>query len=155
MDIPRASQICSLTQRELLPGEYFYSVLLDEGEEFSRLDFCAEVWSGERDKERQNRVGWWRAKVPLPSDKRLKLAPNDVLLQVLDQLIARGDRWEMCYVLALLLVRRRILRIDKENAEYITVYCGRRDTYYDIPVAMPNEEQIEQTQTYLAELLYA
>lgn len=155
MEIPRPAQQCAVTQRPLQPGETFYSMLLDEGEQFSRLDFCAEVWINERDKERDHRIGWWRAKVPLPTEKRLKLAPNDVLLQLFDQLIERSDRREMCYVLTLLLIRRRLLRIEKEEAGRLTVYCGKRDAIYEIPVLLPQGDQIEQTQEYLAELLYA
>ena len=130
-------------------------MLFEEGERFRRVDFCAEVWLEERDKRTENRIGWWKSRVPLPSEKKLKLAPNDVLLSLFDQLAERLDQPETLYVLVLLLVRRRLFRIEKEEGGVLGVYCGKRDAAYELPIAPPEPERIEEVQNDLAELLYA
>ncbi|HBT76055.1 MAG TPA: hypothetical protein DEB39_03830 [Planctomycetaceae bacterium] len=129
-------------------------MLFDE-EQLRRVDFCAEVWMSERDKQTQNRIGWWKSRVPPPNEKKLKLAPNDVLLALFDQLSERLDQPELRYVLTLLLIRRRLFRIEKEQDGTLTVYCGKRDTVYDIPAVLPEGEEIDAVQNYLSEMLYA
>jgi hypothetical protein len=67
-------------------------------------------------------------------------------------------------VLALLLVRRRVLRhdapsspADKPSAtgdvQTMTVFCPLRDEAYEVTVVMPSDERIEEIQSQLSELL--
>ena len=81
-EIQRATRHCSATERELRPGEWFYSVLQADGESIVRRDFASESWSGPPD----NHLGWWKSKVPDATVKRFHLAPNDVILQYFSEL---------------------------------------------------------------------
>jgi hypothetical protein len=108
--------------------------------------------------------------VPEPTAKKIKLAPNDVLLELFDQLAAQNEQQDLRYVLALLLVRRRVLRVDVASghsheeqgddpmnhaAGIMTLYCPKREATYDVPVAMPSSERIDEIQQQLSELLIA
>ena len=58
--------------------------------------------------------------------------PNDVLLNFFDELAEQPDKQDMRYVLALLLVRRRVMRMEEEQRdeaghERLMLYCPRRD----------------------------
>ena len=79
-----------------------------QGADVVRQDFCSEAWTGPPDAA----FGWWKSRVPEPAAKKIKLAPNDVLLELFDQLADQPDQHDMRYVLTLLLVRRRVLRLD-------------------------------------------
>jgi hypothetical protein len=66
----------------------------------------------------------------------------------------------MRYVLALLLVRRRVLRedepeLDEQGRQVLVLYCPRRDATYKVPTAIPTEARINEIQEELAKLLFA
>jgi hypothetical protein len=66
----------------------------------------------------------------------------------------------MRYVLALLLVRRRVMRLeeqeyDERGAEVLVLYCPRRDTTYRVPAIAPDPSRIDEIQEELAKLLFA
>jgi hypothetical protein len=156
--------MCVATNRELMPGEWFHSVLLEDKGRIRRLDYSQDGWSGppsQQEDEGIDVIGHWKSRLPMPNDNKVKLAPNDVLLNLFDQLSDLPDKREMRYVLVLLLIRRRILRLEKEETDpetgqkTMTVYCPKRETTYHIPVANPNDEQTEQMQQTLTALLYA
>ena len=160
-EVERCTRRCAATERPLEPGEVCYSVLEVQGADVVRRDFCSEAWTGPPDVA----FGWWKARVPEPANKKIKLAPNDVLLELFDQLADRPDHQDMRYVLTLLLVRRRVLRLDvaidqhgreslaDHRAQSMTVHCPKRDASYEVPVAMPNEDRIDEIQQQLSELL--
>ena len=105
-------------------------------------------------------IGWWKHKIPITNDKKAKLAPNDILLALFDQLTEQPEKLEMRYVLTLLLVRRRIFRLEKEEKseieeawDKIIVYNPKADATYEVFVAVPQSERIEEIQNELAALV--
>ncbi|MCL2118162.1 MAG: hypothetical protein FWH27_07015 [Planctomycetaceae bacterium] len=163
-EVPRCSKICATTSRELKPGEWFYSVLFAANGDIRRLDYSQDGWEGPPQHDADSGIdliGYWKSRLPTPNDNKIKLAPNDILLNLFDQLGDQLDKQDMRYVLVLLLFRRRILRLEKEETDVesgcktMTVYCPKREATYRIPVTAPSGEQIEQMQDTLAGLLYA
>jgi hypothetical protein len=64
----------------------------------------------------------------------------------------------MRYVLTLLLVRRRVFRMEEEKAdaegrELLVVYCPRREATYEVPAVSPEPPRVDQIQAELAALL--
>jgi hypothetical protein len=165
-EVQRCTRRCAATGRELTPGEECYSVLAVEGAEVVRHDYCRDAWRGAPD----SALSWWKTAVPNPAAKKIKLAPNDVLLALFDELSDRIDQQDLRYVLTLLLIRRRVLRLDlMEDVEQDTaslasaanssstmaVYCPKRDATYVVPVSMPDSVRIDAIQEQLSELLLA
>ena len=110
-EVPRYSKICAATSRELKPGEWFYSVLLAEKGNIRRLDYSPDGWEGPpsyQEDDGIDLIGYWKSRLPSPNDNKIKLAPNDILLNLFDQLSDQLDKQDMRYVLVLLLIRRRI-----------------------------------------------
>ena len=81
-EVQRCSRQCSKTERQLEPGETFYSALMVEGADVVRFDFSAEAWEGPP----EGALGWWKSVMPTPNAKRLNWAPNDVMLELFEQL---------------------------------------------------------------------
>lgn len=153
-EIQRCTRHCAATGRDLAPGEEIHSVLVAEGANLVRYDYSREAWQGPP----QQAVGSWKSHIPGPQQKRRHWAPNDVLLQCFDELAEQPEKQDMRYVLALLLTRRRVLRleetdIDPQAAETLVLYCPRRDTTYRVPATVPQQSRIEQIQDELAKLL--
>lgn len=155
-DHVRCTRHCATTGRELQPGELFYSTLTAEGSKLVRHDYSAEAWQGPPERT----VGWWKSHLPAREGQRLHWAPNDVMLDLLEQLADDPAHADMRYVLALLLVRRRVCRLEEteqeaDQEESLLLSCPRRETEYRVPVAMPSEERIVEIQEELARLLFA
>jgi hypothetical protein len=164
-EVGRCTRRCAATDREIAPGETCYSLLKVEGADVVRVDLCSEAWTAAP----QSALGWWKTIVPQPAAKKIKLAPNDVLLELFDELADRNEQQDLRYVLALLLIRRRVLRLDLPVAplgaaslttfanadDAMVVYCPKRDASYTVLATMPSPERIDEIQRQLSELLVA
>ncbi len=153
-EIQRCTRHCAETGQELVPGESFYSVLKAEGADLQRYDYAADAWQGPP----EDAIGWWKSQIPDSSSQRKHWAPNDVMLQFFDELAEQPDKQDMRYVLALLLVRRRVMRleeseVDEDRREIVVLYCPRRETTYRIPATVPQQSRAEEIQEELAQLL--
>lgn len=155
-ELQRCTRKCAKTGRELAAGEAFYSALSAEGSQVVRHDYAADAWEGPP----AGALGWWKSQSPLSEGKNKKphWAPNDVMLHLFDELAEQPHSADMRYVLALLLLRRRVLRLEDTErevpqSETLLVYCPRRQTEYKVPVVMPDGTRAEEIQHDLARLL--
>lgn len=152
-EVQRSTRHCSATGREFAPGETYYSVLVAEGAELKRCDYAADAWPGPP----AEAVGWWKSQVLGRAAARKHWAPNDVMLQFWDELAEQPDKQDMRYVLTLLLIRRRVFRLEEETIdagrEFLVVYCPRRETTYQVLAVTPEPPRIDQIQEELATLL--
>jgi len=155
-EIQRTARCCVATGRQLGPGDDFYSVLVREGADLKRRDYSVEAWNGPP----EGAIGWWKSQMPDPSSRRMHWAPNEVMLHFFEELQSQPDKDDMRYVLALLLVRRRVLRQeeqehDQEGREMLVLYCPRRETTFRVPTVTPAPSRIDEIQQELAKLLFA
>jgi len=155
-EIQRCTRHCSKTGRPLAPGETFYSILQVNGAEVVRSDFSAEVWEGPP----EAILGWWKSKMPDHHAHRPTWAPNDVMLDLFEDLAEQPGAEDLRYVLALLLVRRRVLRLednehDAQGRTFLAAYCPRRETSYKVVEATPSPERTAEIQETLSRLLFA
>jgi hypothetical protein len=154
--IHRSAHRCAKTDRQIKPGELFCSALVVEGAEVVRYDFAEEAWEGPPD----GALGWWKSRVPARENRRAHWAPNDVMLDLFDRWAEDPEKQDIRYVLTLLLVRRRVLRLeetqqDEEGQESLVIYCPRREATYTVPSVDPSEPRIEEIQENLTQLLTA
>ena len=105
---------CSQTGKPLGPGEICYSAVVEKGTEWVRLDFSAGAWTGPP----EGALGFWRVTVPARDQPRRRSLDPDALLRQFEQLSedANPGGEKFRYVLALLLVQRRRLRITHRRA---------------------------------------
>jgi hypothetical protein len=171
-DVQKTTRICAATSREIAAGETYYSVLVREGADVRRLDYAEEAWPGPP----ENSLGWWKSTMPgREGAGKKKLAPSEVLLELFRELGDSPDRNDLRYVLTLLLIRRRLLRLEEtvrdepadetasaqsmpaqtRSAETMVLYCPRDEQTYRVAVVEPDERRVEEIQSYLAQLLYA
>jgi hypothetical protein len=165
-EVQRCTRSCAATERAFEPGDECYSVLEVVGANVVRKDYCADGWKGAP----EAALGWWKSRVPEPTAKKVKLAPNDVLLELFDQLAEKREQQDLRYVLALLLIRRRVLRVDvsddgprdkhdgpklHQELETMTLYSPKRDITCEVIVSMPGSERIDEIQQQLSDLLVA
>jgi hypothetical protein len=155
-EVQRCTRHCAVSGRELQGGEMFYSTLTAEGAHVVRRDYAADAWHGPP----EGILGWWKAHVPTRDAKKLHWAPNDVMLELLETLQTQQERQDLRYVLALLLIRRRVVRLeetvrDEAGQEVLVLYCPRRETTYRVISTTPTEARTQEIQEELARLLFA
>lgn len=155
-EVQRCTRRCAATDREFLPGEEFYSLLVAEGVQVKRLDYSREAWQAPPD----NAIGWWKSRMPEPNAKRLHWAPNDVILHYFEQLEGNEAQADLRYVLALLLVRRKVLRMEgaapgSPSGAVLTLYCPKHEREYSLAAVEPTGPRVQQIQEELARLLFA
>lgn len=155
-EVQRCTRRCAKTQRDLRPGESFYSVLIAEGASVVRQDYAADEWDGPP----ENAIGWWKSQMPGSGGRKMHWAPNEVILHYFEQLEHQPDQQDMRYVLALLMVRRRIVRMEetqqaRPTGEMLVLFCPRTELEYRVPVRTPSPERVIQIQQELGRLLYA
>ena len=153
-EIERSAKSCAATGREFAAGEEFFSVLLAAGSELKRCDYSIEAWQGPP----EGAIGWWKSQMPGQQGRRAHWAPNDTLLNFFDELAEQPDKQDMRYVLALLLVRRRVMRLEEEQRddaghERLVLYCPRRDAQYEISSMTLDGGRMNEIQQVLAKLL--
>jgi hypothetical protein len=158
-EVERCTRHCAASGRPLAEGEEFYSCLISEGTQVKRYDYAVEAWQGPP----EQALGWWKSRMPTQQAKKNKLAPSEVLLELFTGLEHVADKQDMRYVLALLMVRRRILKVEEpageeaegDHEETLVVYCPRNETTYHVSVVVPSEERADEIQHELSRLLFA
>lgn len=153
-EVQRCTRRCAATDRELKDGETCYSVLTAEGAAVVRRDYAAEAWTGPP----EGAIGWWKSTVVDPHAGRLSWAPSDVMLSYFERLLEDPTAADARYVLALLLVRRRMLRVeshepDAAGRDVLVLHCSRNEAEYRVAEVMPTPERVAAIQQQLANLL--
>jgi len=110
--VGRPSARCAATGVELTPGTRYVAALVErDGEEgFDRLDYTLDAWN---EGHRPPRLfGFWRSVVPEQGEEHKPIVDDEALLSLFEQLGDSDDakRLAFRYVLALMLVRKRLIR---------------------------------------------
>lgn len=108
--VGRCTRRCQVQNRPLAPGEWYYSVVTEGEDEESllRSDISAQAWQGPP----EGTLGWWKSRMPAAGAKKLKLAPDAVLVDLLRQSDVGSTMLSgpLRYLLTLMLLRRRLIQ---------------------------------------------
>lgn len=157
LDAPKGR--CAVTNRQLIEGEAFYSVLFeDDAVEggFRRVDYSLEAWDGVP----EGAFCSFKTQVPIREKRRRLLVDNDVLVNFFLRLADETNplRVQFRFVLALILMRKKILRYDgcsKQEADEVWQMTLTSD-HSEHRVINPQltEEQIEGVSGQLGAILH-
>ena len=133
-------------------------MVLEAGDEYERKDYSAESWQGPP----EGTIGWWKNRMPTSDEKKMVLAPPEVLIDLLRQMEGFPGKEKSRYLLALMLMRRRIVRPATRNAdeeESATADVLRVEVIADggmveIPICTISRQESEALKDELNELLY-
>lgn len=154
--IHRPQAACAVSGRAFQPGDALVSALVRSAEGIVRLDVDPATWSGPPEKA----IAWWRSAYPRP-DAPAAVTPSEVLLDIVERLGDDPAEREVRYLVALELVRRRVLRFLDPAADApggaaaLRLGCRKRDTIYEIAVAPPSPDAVAVVEARLASLLWS
>lgn len=160
--IQRSSRKCYRNNRPLEPGERYISAIVQKGSELVRRDFGLDAWSGPD----AETIGWWKTSIPTKKNTGKTLAPPRVLVDTLEAMLETPGQGSIAYLLALLLIRRRILleadsfsapNEEAQSAEptHLELRFPADDRHLNVPIVPSSPEQSSEHQAKLTELLYA
>jgi hypothetical protein len=117
-EITRATGKCSVSGRDLAEGEDYYAALFETPQGFERRDYSLEGWAGPP----EGSFCHWKTKVPVRGRKPSIIAVDSGMLITLFCRLEEDSsemRQKFRFVLALLLMRKRLLRMEKavQNGE--------------------------------------
>lgn len=114
-EFAKATGKCAVTERPFNEGESYFAVLIEEQDGFVRRDYSSEAWTGPP----AGCYCFWRARVPVKSRKSAIAVDLNLLVHLFQRL--EGDespaRQQFRFVLALLLMRKRLLRFESTRRE--------------------------------------
>ncbi|MEO1615275.1 MAG: hypothetical protein AAFV88_05460 [Planctomycetota bacterium] len=155
--VNRCTRQCHAEERPLQEGEWYHSVvILSEAGDYTRRDYSDSAWDGPP----EGTVGHWKSRMPIAGEKKLVLAPREVLIDLLRQM--ESDNEQIRYLLSLLLLRRKYVRLigvsdlpsgDESNIQAMTLDLGDGTTVDVAEVSIPKSE-METLSQQLGELLY-
>src|SRR5262245_47502505 len=139
---------CAVSGRELRAGEKFYSVLVDEGEHWQRRDYAAEAWPGAP----ADAFSFWSGRVPPADGSEKPKFDDDMLLDCFTRLESETDprKINFRYVVALLLMRRRVFKFEQTiweaDHEKLLLRCTRTGGQYQVVDPRLSEQELEKVQ---------
>jgi len=147
---------CHGCGRQFAEGEGLYSVLYETEDELKRADFCTECWRGSD----EGAFSFWRTRVPVKNEPN-SLPPGEALLELFRRLgeSSYPRKEQFRYVLALLLLRKRLLKLirtERKDDQEVFVLEDRK-TGEDVPVTVPRltDTEVKVVSEELGKLLNA
>ena len=154
-DFKRCTRKCASSDREIAAGESYYSALIEGNDGIERKDYCEEQWPGPP----EGCVGWWQSRIPVLEKGKIYWAPSRVLLAYFESVSERPELKQTAYVMALLLVRKRILQwkdtIQRGEIEFMALRHAGEKKSFEIETVKLSPEQISTIQNELAEQLFS
>lgn len=134
----RREACCATCGVAFTPGSSVVSTLVaaesDAQAPFERRDYCTACF----DAAASRPFSWWRAAVPQPDDKKAAFdlgVAREFLLRLLQE--DAPERASLRYLLTLLLLRKRIVRVADqfrdERGDVMTVRIPPDDTVHEVP----------------------
>ncbi len=156
--IGRRTRTCAQTGEPIPAGTPFFSALIEGEDSFERRDYSLAAWP---DVDTHPFFSYWKNKAGEAREEKKRAVDYERLLAFYDGLEDADDPRKRLfrYVLALILARRRKLRLDgmerTEEGDRIVVYDRRSEKTAEITAPEASKEELEAVQEKLNELFEA
>jgi len=147
-NVKPVGRMCASTGEELVPGSLCHSVLVESHGELLRLDYSEAGWVPPL----AGLVAHWRCEVPEPTTSSKQTLDVDDLMRQFEQLHgeASPSQDKFRYVLSLLLLRRRRLRLDGtkiiDDQEFLEVTGTRGEGTFLVPDQQLDDMEVQELQ---------
>jgi hypothetical protein len=161
-NIQSRAHACQACGKAFADKQPFHTLLFEEKQQYVRLDICAECWASQYQQGANDRKGFisqwqtvFQAPAAAPPEAILKESAESLLRKLIE--INDPKHGPVCYILAVMLERKRILKVKEEIQR-----DGGRVFIYEHPktgdiftIADPNLQlnELEEVQRDTADLL--
>jgi hypothetical protein len=155
--IKHRADACARTGRPFQAGEQFYTLLFREGDGFRREDLSEEAWAQRNENIRP--FSFWKMRYEPPPAAPPEALAKESAEELLRRLLAENKpaNANACYVLAVMLERKRVLKqVKTEQAEDrpVLVYeHAKSGDVFIVPDARLRLDELEHVQHEVSQLL--
>jgi hypothetical protein len=155
--IKHRADACARTGRPFAAGEQFYTLLFREGDGFRREDLSEEAWAQRNENIRP--FSFWKMRYEPPPAAPPEALAKESAEELLRRLLAENKpaNANACYVLAVMLERKRVLKqVKTEQAEDrpVLVYeHAKSGDVFIVPDARLRLDELEHVQHEVSQLL--
>ncbi len=146
---------CHGTKRKIEYGEEYVGALVVTEEGLQRRDFCIDYWESQK----PDVFCYWKTRLPEPGQKKQLFVDDQMLMAFFERLEKETEQEKINFrfVLALILMRKRILKYDetinKDDKEVWRLRIVGEKQTAEVVNPHLNEEQVEQLSSQIGEIL--
>lgn len=156
-NIGKNSKSCLSCDIDFRDKDEFFSALYDDGDKFTRRDFCSNCWN---DDNKQPVFSFWKSMVIERGEKPKSVIDTNIILDLFLKLEPETDdrsKINLRYVLALFLMRKKCIKLKSSQVEgendTLVIYYPKEDR--DIRLFKPKLTSDEIAQiTYEVKILF-
>jgi len=151
-DIQPRSHVCSACQQPFADKQIYHTLLSLAAAGYERRDLCANCFPAVP---REGMSSYWQAEYKMPAPPPPEPIQKDTAETLLRKLVETKDpnRAGACYILAVMLERKRILK-HRDTVDDMLVYeHGGTGESFTVPDPKLRLDQLEEVQRQVAELL--
>jgi hypothetical protein len=153
--IKHRADACAMTNRPFAAGEQFYTLLFREGNGYRREDLSEEAWGTRNENIRP--FSFWKTRYEPPPATPPEPLPKENAEELLRRLLAANAQPNACYVLAVMLERKRVLKQVKsetaENGPVLIYEHAKNGDVFIVPDVELHLDELETVQNEVASLL--
>lgn len=155
--IKHRADACARTGRSFQPGEQFYTLLFREGDTFRREDLSEEAW--QQRNENIQPFSFWKSRYEPPPATPPEPLGKENAEDLLRRLLAENNpaHANACYVLAIMLERKRVLKQVKTeetpDRPVLAYEHAKTGDVFIVPDAQLRLVELEHVQQEVSELL--
>lgn len=153
--IKHRADACAMTNRPFAPGEQFYTLLFREGNGFRREDLSEEAWAGRNENIRP--FSFWKTRYEPPPAAPPEPLPKENAEDLLRRLLSEKAHPNACYVLAVMLERKRVFRQVKReatgNGPVLIYEHAKNGDVFIVPEVQLHLDELESVQAEVGALL--
>jgi len=119
-----------------------------------RKDYAADQWEGMS----ENAIGWWKQTVPELEPGKIYWAPDEVLFSYFSSLTKSPQQSEAAYVMALLMVQKRLLTLEDsvlDDEAKLVLRQRKSGEVFEVAQQDIPPERIKQLEEQLCENLFS
>lgn len=146
---------CSGTGRAIEPDEEYIATLLETPEGLRRSDYCCVYWQ----EHKPQVYCYWKSVMPKGEKKKKLFVDDDMLMSFFERLQDEvdGEKLNFRFVLALVLMRKRLVKYDSsevvDGKEIWTVRITGRNENAKVVNPHLAEDEIEKLSEQLGQIL--
>ena len=152
--VNKSQRICTISEKVFEIGDTFFSALKEEGDSFIRYDYSSEVWN---DLDKSDIFSYWKTHLQnKEQDKKNKLKIDTEAFYTFFSSLYNKDTNKnslFTYLLALILIRKRILRLEEieksPEGENLIIYDTRIKDEIRVAVPEVTEETLNEAKKEL------
>ncbi len=153
--IKHRADACAVTGRAFAEDEQFYTLLFREGNGYRREDLSEDAWASRNENIRP--FSFWKTRYEPPPPVAPEPLAKENAEELLRRLLAENSQPNACYVLAVMLERKRVLKQvsaeETENRRVLIYEHAKNGDVFIVPDVQLRLGELESLQTEVVHLL--